>query len=78
MIRASHVDNAYNIAAEENLLKHARSALILAVMVMVLTTLVNAVHLSLGKQCQDSFGLILSINAHLWGSVFNNIDSLWL
>lgn len=26
-------------------------------------------HLALGKQCQDS-GLILSINAHLWGSLF--------
>ncbi|GFO71595.1 hypothetical protein BJAS_P1216 [Bathymodiolus japonicus methanotrophic gill symbiont] len=53
--------------AQQNLLKHAISAQ-LGGQGDGFQELVNA-HLQLGKQCQDT-GLILSINAHLWGSIF--------
>ncbi|HIG65816.1 MAG TPA: acyl-CoA dehydrogenase [Methyloprofundus sp.] len=53
--------------AQQNILKHAISN-DLGGHGDNFDALVKA-HLSLGKQCQDS-GLILSINAHLWGSIF--------
>lgn len=53
--------------AQENLLKHAIS-IELGGNGNGFHDLVEA-HLKLGKQCQDT-GLILSINAHLWGSIF--------
>ena len=53
--------------AGENLLKHAISTQ-LGGHDDGFQDLVKA-HLNLGKQCQDT-GLILSINAHLWGSIF--------
>lgn len=53
--------------AQENILKHAISHE-LGGLGDSFADLVKA-HLNLGTHCQDT-GLILSINAHLWGSVF--------
>jgi len=53
--------------AQENLLKHAISPE-LGGHGDTFRALVDA-HLNLGKQSQDT-GLILSINAHLWGTIF--------
>ncbi len=64
-IHASRLRLQY--CAQENLLKHAISTE-LGGNGDRFQDLVNA-HLKLGKHCLDS-GLILSINAHLWGSIF--------
>ncbi len=57
----------FHYCAQQNLLKNA-VAVEIGGLGTTFQELVTA-HFELGKSCQDT-GLILSINAHLWGSIF--------
>ncbi|MDF1584145.1 MAG: acyl-CoA dehydrogenase family protein [Methyloprofundus sp.] len=76
MINFQQLPPAGNLNASKNRLKYCAQQ---ALLKHAISTAFNGhgdgfqelvkAHLNLGKQCQDT-GLILSLNAHIWGSIF--------